>query len=349
MTSIGYVCSCEQFAPSQLVEFGQAAEQAGFDMIWSSDHFHPWMDNQGHAGQAWVLLAALGQRLQRIPFGTGVTAPTYRYNPAIVAQAFASLGELYPGRVFLGVGTGEALNEKPASGEWGDYDERIARLEEAIVLIRQLWSGEWIDHKGKYYTVRDARLYTLPSQPIPIFMAASGDESLRQVGQYGDGLISEPESLQDETKRTAFEEGARQAGRNPQDIPVISELFVHAGTQDEAKELAKLWRFLPNAWTEYVDDPDPRSILKKAEREVKPEQVLEKWTVSPDPQVHIAKIKELIGNNIQHIFIHSAAPDQRAFIEWYGREVLPHIQHETMRPTALVDIAQAAKEKQQTA
>src|SRR5947209_17064388 len=144
MTSISFVLSQEQFFITQLLELGIAAEQAGFDAVWASDHFHPWQDNQGHAGFAWATLAALGQRTARIALGTGVTCPTYRYNPAIVAQGFASLSLLYPGRVFLGVGTGEAMNEVPTGGGWGPYSERAARLVEAVRVIRRLWTGEWV-------------------------------------------------------------------------------------------------------------------------------------------------------------------------------------------------------------
>ncbi len=160
---IGFVLSTEQFSPSDLLKFGGAAEQAGFDLVWSSDHFQPWQDNEGHAGQAWVILSALGQRTQRVSFGTGVTCPSFRYRPAIVAQAFATLGDLYPGRVFLGVGTGEALNEQAATGEWAEYDERHNRLEEALTIIRQLWSGKIVNYQGRFYQVENAKLYTLPA------------------------------------------------------------------------------------------------------------------------------------------------------------------------------------------
>jgi len=146
---IGYVAAHEQFPGPELVEYGVLAEQAGFDIMWASDHFHPWQHNQGHATQAWLTLAALGQRTQRIVMGTGVTCPTYRYNPAIVAQTFASLGVFYPGRVFLGVGTGEALNEAPSGGGWGPYKERAARLREALTLIERLWTEDWVTYRGQ--------------------------------------------------------------------------------------------------------------------------------------------------------------------------------------------------------
>ncbi|HEY7295887.1 MAG TPA: TIGR03557 family F420-dependent LLM class oxidoreductase, partial [Dehalococcoidia bacterium] len=167
MVTLGYVLSHEQFPVPSLIECAVAAERAGFDAVWTSDHFHPWQDNEGHAGYAWVTLAALGQRTSRLLYGTAVTCPTYRYRPAEVAEAFASLSLLNPGRVFLGVGTGEALNELPAGGGWGDYQERADRLAEAVEIIRKLWTGEWVAHRGRYYTVENARLYDTPAQPIP--------------------------------------------------------------------------------------------------------------------------------------------------------------------------------------
>jgi F420-dependent hydroxymycolic acid dehydrogenase len=166
---VGLALSHEQFPLPQLVELGVQAEQAGFAAVWASDHFEPWQDNLGHCGLAWVTLAALGQRTQRLLLGTGVTCPSYRYRPQLVAQAFASLGLLSPGRVFLGVGAGEAVNEVPGGGGWGDYKERTARLEEAVTLIRRLWTGEWVSHQGRYYPVEQARLYDVPSPPVPIY------------------------------------------------------------------------------------------------------------------------------------------------------------------------------------
>src|SRR5438477_8768705 len=159
---IGYVLSDEQFPITQLVELGAAAERAGFDAVWSSDHFQPWQDNEGHSAFAWLTLAAVGQRTRNVIMGTGVTVPIYRYRPAIVALGFASLGQLYPGRVFLGVGTGEAINEEAATGEWAAYPERAERLAEAITVIRKLWTGDVINHQGKYYTLKVAKLYDLP-------------------------------------------------------------------------------------------------------------------------------------------------------------------------------------------
>jgi TAT-translocated FGD2 family F420-dependent dehydrogenase len=325
MSTIGFVLSHEQFTAPQLLDFGVAAEQAGFDAVWTSDHFHPWMDNQGHAGQAWITLAALGQRMPRIPFGTAVTCPTYRYNPVIVAQAFASLGVLYPGRVFLGVGSGEALNEQPTSGDWGDYEERADRWIEAIELIRKLWTGDWVSHKGQYYTVEQARIYDLPQQPTPIYMAAEGPKSMYKAGYYGDGLITDSKSAVDQEMRKSFEEGARAAGKNPANMPILAEHFMVVGGKAEAEESAKCWRFIPNAWTEFVDNPDPRDILRKAEAELSLEDVYKNWLVSDDPEEHAQSIQQLIDAGVTQVYVHSGQYDQQRVIDFYGKEVLPRL------------------------
>jgi TAT-translocated FGD2 family F420-dependent dehydrogenase len=331
MAQIGYVLSHEQFRTPELLEIGVAAEQAGFDMLWTSDHIHPWQDNQGHAGHAWVTLAALGQRTQRIPFGTGVTCPTYRYHPSVVAHAFASLGVLYPGRVFLGVGSGEALNEQAATGQWGDYDERSARFVEAVELIRKLWGGQPVTHKGTYYTVEGLKLYDVPATPVPLYMAAEGPESMRLAGLYGDGLITDAKSALQPEMREPFAAGAREAGKNAGSMPIHAELFVYVGDQAQAKDVAKRWRFLPKAWSDYVNVPDPREIDRRAQQEVPLDEVLQMWVVSPDPQAHIAKLNELIDGGVTHIYVHAGNDDQRQAIEFYRDEVLPKVRGERSR------------------
>src|SRR5258708_39577844 len=180
---IGLELSHEQFPITQLVDLGVQAEQAGFASVWADDHFEPGQDNQGRCSLAWVTLAALGQRTQRILMGTGVACPSYRYRPQIVAQAFASLGLLYPGRVFLGVGAGEAVNEIPGGGGWGAYEERAARLEEAVALIRRLWTGGWVSPQGRYYPGEHARLYDLPRPRVPSYVAATGPKRRCPVGK----------------------------------------------------------------------------------------------------------------------------------------------------------------------
>jgi F420-dependent hydroxymycolic acid dehydrogenase len=335
MAAIGFVLSSEQFPALRLINLGVVAERAGFDMVWMSDHFHPWMDNQGHSTQAWTVLAALGQRMPRIPLGTGVTCPTYRYHPAIVAQVFATLGILYPGRVFLGVGTGEAINEQTVSGEWGDYNERSDRLVEAVELIRRLWSGNWVSHHGQYYQVEDAKLYSLPDQPIPIYIAAGGKESMALAGQYGDGVVTDGKTAIKSEMQAAFYEGARKVGKNPDSLSIHAETFVFVGKRNSIQHAAQMWRFIPKAWDEYVDNPDPRDILRNAEADVSLEEVTKDWVVGDDADTHIEAIEKLIESGVTHIYIHSGQEDQERVIAFYSTQVLPNIQHEQMQVEAL--------------
>lgn len=328
---IGFVLAHEQFPVNELVELGVAAEQAGFDAVWTSDHFHPWQDNQGHAGFAWATLAALGQRTERIKLGTGVTCPIYRYHPAIVAEAFASLGILYPGRVFLGVGTGEALNEAPPTGgAWGDYAERSARLEEAVKLIRRLWTGEWSDFNGTYYHLKHARLYDVPAQPVPIYIAAAGKKSMRMAGEQGDGLITDEQGVTSQEMRQAFAEGARAAGKQIDHLPVLVEQYVVVGDCAEAERWAPLWQFKTGT-KQYLEYADPVAIERDARQQQPLDKVIASMTVGADPEPHRAALKKLLDAGATHVFIHSPQQDQRRVIEFYAKEVLPSFHLEVTR------------------
>ena len=321
---VGLALLHEQFPLPQLVELGVQAEQAGFAAVWADDHFEPWQDNLGHCGLAWVTLAALGQRTQRLLLGTAVTCPSYRYRPQLVAQAFASLGLLYPGRIILGVGAGEAVNEIPGGGGWGDYQERSARLEEAVTLIRRLWTGEWVSHQGRYYPVEQARLYDVPSPPVPIYVAATGPKSMALAGKIGDGLISFTEAPNQPALRQAFEQGARAALKQPASMPILVVHWVVVGDRQEAERWAPLFRFLPRA-ANYLNDPDPRSIQRRAEQEVPLEQVSSTWVVSQDPQVHLQALEKLIDGGVTHIMLQSPQQDQAKVIKFYGEQVLPRL------------------------
>src|SRR5437764_1198701 len=223
---VGYMLAHEQFTLPELVNIGAWAKRAGFDLLATSDHLQPWQANEGHCGEAWVTLAAAGERTSPAWIGTTVTCPTLRYNPAVVAEAFASLSLLYPGRVFLGVGSGEALNEEAATGLWPKWPERWERLVEAIGIIRALWNGGQVAHRGKYYNI-DAKLYDPPPQPIPLLTAANGRKSMRLAGQHGDGLITGPRTWKQ--YKSEWEGGARDAGKNHADIPGLVEQFVVVG------------------------------------------------------------------------------------------------------------------------
>jgi G6PDH family F420-dependent oxidoreductase len=240
----------------------------------------------------------------------------------VVAEAFSTLSQLYPGRVFLGVGSGEALNEQAATGQWPKWQERWDRLIEAIDVIRQLWSGEQVSHKGTYYTV-DAKLYDPPAAPIPLMTAANGKKSMRLAGQHGDGLITDP--LTWKQHKSEWESGARDAGKDPAQMPVLVEQYVVVGDHSAAQQAAELWRFGPKAFKGYYNIVDPARIQQRAEAEVPLEQVMQEWPTGIDPRVHVAKLRELFDSGVSIVNVHAGQMDQQRVIEFYGREVLPKL------------------------
>jgi F420-dependent hydroxymycolic acid dehydrogenase len=323
---VAFMLAHEQFPAPELIRLGAAAEGAGFDLVATSDHFQPWQANERHAGEAWVTLGALGQRTQRIWMGPTVTCPTLRYNPAVVAEAFATLSLLYPGRIFLGLGSGEALNEQAATGEWPAWRERWDRLIEAVTIIRQLWTGKPLQHKGAHYTV-DGKLYDPPPQPIPLLLAANGPKAMKLAGEHGDGLITDPQTWKQHKEEWA--KGARSAGKDPSAMPVLVEAFVVVGDLTEAQTAAKLWNFIPKAFKGYQNIPDPAQIEHRAQTELPLPKVFGDWTVSSSPDAHIQTIKKLFDSGVTIVNIHSGQPDQQKVIEFYGREVLPRVKSQT--------------------
>ncbi|HEY3697967.1 MAG TPA: TIGR03557 family F420-dependent LLM class oxidoreductase [Spongiibacteraceae bacterium] len=325
--SIGFMLGHEQFTAAQLIDLGVAAEKAGFDLLATSDHFQPWQDNEGHSSSAWVTLAALGQRTQSIWIGPTVTCPTLRYNPAVVAETFASLSLLYPDRVFLGIGSGEALNEQAATGDWPNWQQRSERLIEATELIRKLWTGEQIVHDGKYYRV-NAKLYDAPTRPLPILMAANGPKAMRRAGQYGDGLVTDPKTWKEH--KSKFEEGLAAAGKKLGDVPVLVEHYVVVGDKKEAEVAAELWRFGPKAFKGYHNIADPRTIHQRADSEIPLEKVYADWAIGTDPTVHIRAIEELFASGATIVNIHSGQKDQARVIDFYGSEVLKRVRRQSL-------------------
>jgi F420-dependent hydroxymycolic acid dehydrogenase len=319
---MGFMLPHEQFTVPELVELGVAAEKAGFDLLATSDHLQPWQANEGHSGEAWITMAALGQRTQRVWMGTTVTCPTFRYSPPVVAQAFASLGLLYPGRIFLGIGSGEALNEQAATGTWPKWQERSDRLVESTGIIRRLWTGEQVAHQGQYYSV-NAKLYDPPKQHIPLLMAGNGPKAMYRCGKYADGLVTDTKTWKQH--KAEFERGARESGKDPGRMAVLLESYVVVGGQSEADEAAKLWRFGPKAFKKYYNFRDPHEIERLANQEVPLEQVYGDWAVSTDPQVHIKAVNELFSSGATIVNIHSGQRDQRGVIEFYGHEVIPAV------------------------
>ena len=318
-TAVGYVLSHEQFTTAQLVDQAQAAEQAGFGYLWASDHIQPWQDNEAHAMFPWITLALVGQRTSHIPFGTGVTCPIYRYHPTTVAQGFASLAVLYPGRVFLGVGTGERLNEQAATTAFGPYQERHDRLVEAIQLIRQLWSGQRISFQGRYFQTNQLKIYDPPPSPPAIFVAAGGPKSAHLAGQYGDGWITQSSDIRNQKLLGAFQQGARDSNRDPATLGKRAEMFAVVGSQDEINRAAELWRFTAGA----VDQPNPVDIQRAAE--VHPlDKVSERWTTGTDPATHISALQGVLDAGATP-FMHFPQQDPTAAIDFYRTQVLSRL------------------------
>lgn len=327
MLQLGWKAGTEQYGPNELVELAVAAEDAGFDSIDASDHFHPWAE-KGQAAFVWSVLGAIAARTSRVVLGTGVTCPILRYHPAIIAQAAATVAALAPGRFFLGVGTGEALNEYSAMGLWPSYNERRAQLAEAIELIRALWTGEKVTHKGEHYETHDAKLYTLPEEPIPLYISSLVPESARFGGEYGDGLITaggeDPDTYKEMLRN--FAAGAKAAGRNAARAPRMIELSVaYTDDVDAAIEARKdFWAgtFVPAMFTERIHTPE---LSEKNGKVVGNETIKEAGCFSADPDEHVKYAKKYIDMGFDHLIFHSAGPDQQAFIESYGRDVLPKL------------------------
>ncbi|AWS47322.1 F420-dependent hydroxymycolic acid dehydrogenase [Streptosporangium sp. 'caverna'] len=321
---VGFVLAHEQFQTPDLVRFAEMADRAGFGHVWASDHSQPWQENEGHAMFPWLTLALVGDHTSRLTYGTGVTCPLYRHHPAQVAQAFASLGVLTPGRVFLGVGTGEALNELSSTGRFDRYPERHDRLIEAIQLIRRLWTGERVTFKGRFYQTDQFKLYDVPSPPVPIYVAASGQKSAYLAGRYGDGWVVQPKDLATPRLSDAFAQGARAAGKDPGTMPKLVERWVVVGDQTDADQAAEKWRFTVHGFGDLLYQPNPVTIQRLAEERWKLEQVYAEWPRGTDPQVHIKATQKLLDAGATP-FIHSGQADQQRVIEFYGREVLPHV------------------------
>jgi len=326
--TLGYMLAHEQFPVPALVEMGAQAERAGFRLLATSDHFQPWQANQRHSGAAWITLAVLGAASKPAWIGTTVTCPIFRYHPAVVAQAFASLDQLYPGRVFLGVGSGEALNEQAVVGEWPRWRERWDRLIEAITVIRALWTGQPVRHEGENYRV-NAMLRDPPPQPIPLLIAANGPRSMRLAGRHGDGLITDPVTWR--THKAAWEEGAREADKDPAELAVLVEHYVVVGGAKETKEAASLWRFGAKAFDGYHDIRDPAVIQQRAETEISDTQATEGWAIGTDPAVHIQAIQDLFDSGVTIVNVHAGQADQARVIGFYGSQVIPTIESRRIR------------------
>jgi coenzyme F420-dependent glucose-6-phosphate dehydrogenase len=329
MLRLGYKASAEQFAPRQLLEFAVHAEAVGFDSIMVSDHFQPWRHTAGHAPFSFAWLAALGERTTRALIGTSVVTPTFRYHPAIVAQAIGTLGALYPGRVLLGVGTGESLNEVPATGmAWPPFKERFARLREAILLMRRLGREERVSFEGEYYRTERATIYDRPEVPVPIYVAASGAVAARLAGRLGDGFIctsGKARELYTETLLPAVAEGLEKAGRQADSIEYMIEMKV-SFDQDcqRALEDTRHWAALALSSDEKIGVEDPIDMERLADA-LPIERAASRWIVSSDPDEHVERLAETIDLGFTHLVFHAPGSNQRRFLDLYAEQVLPRL------------------------
>ena len=324
---LGYKASAEQFPPRRLLDLAILAEQSGFDSVWTSDHFQPWRHTDGHAPNALVWLGAAAASTSRVTLGTSVLTPSFRYNPAIVAQAFATLGCLAPGRVILGVGTGESMNEVPVGITWPEQSERFARLREAVELIRELWRNEFVSFRGEYFKTHEATIYARPEQEVPIYIAASGPAAARLAGRVADGLIctsGKGAELYTDVLLPGVVEGAEKAGRDPDQIERMIEMkvsFDHDTAQ--AYEDTKVWAALALPGEKKMGVDDPRELERLA-KEAEP-YAHRRWMVSGDPDEHVEQLATYVDYGFNHLVFHFPGNAQEEAVARYGEVILPRL------------------------
>jgi coenzyme F420-dependent glucose-6-phosphate dehydrogenase len=321
----GYKASAEQFGPRELLDYSIRAEQAGLDTVAVSDHFQPWRHNGGHAPNALVWLGAITQATRNMTVATSVLTPTMRYNPSIIAQSFATLGCLKPGQVILGIGTGEAMNETPATGRvWPGAKERRMRLAEAITLIRRLWTEERVTFEGEYYRTERATIYDRPEQPVPIHVAASGPLAAKLAGRVGDGFIctsgKRPE-LYDELL-LSLREGAASAGRDPEGIERMIEIKVSYDRDLEfAQTACEWWAALALTPEEKAGVEDPIEMERLADAALG--RAHTRFIVTDDPEECVERIRPYVELGFTRLIFHGPGDDQVRFIDQFCSDVLP--------------------------
>ncbi|MEA2608250.1 MAG: coenzyme F420-dependent glucose-6-phosphate dehydrogenase [Chloroflexota bacterium] len=326
MTKIGYAAMLEQFHPTDLLDYCAAAEDAGFGAgFMVSEHFHPWTPQQGQSAFAWAFMGALGTRTT-LPFGTAVTCPGFRYHPAVIAHAAATLGAMFPGRFWLGLGAGEALNEHVIGGAWPEVGVRSAMLFEAIEIINKLFSGAVTRHRGEHFTLESAKLYTRPDEPVKVYVATAGPVNAKKTGKFADGMITV--GAADEKIGMLwekFDEGAREAGKDPAGKPKLLQIHVSwAPTDEEAMDNAiREW---PNGGM-----PFPKQDIKNPEdfaamaRMVRPEHFTNRVLVASDIGTQTENIQHYVDMGFDEIHVHNVGRNQQEFIERFGRDVLPNL------------------------
>ncbi|RXZ71763.1 glucose-6-phosphate dehydrogenase (coenzyme-F420) [Agromyces albus] len=332
--TLGYKASAEQFAPRELVEIAVAAEGHGMESVFTSDHFQPWRHEGGHAPFSLAWIAAVGERTSNIRIGTSVMTPTFRYNPAVLAQAFASFGCLYPGRIILGVGTGEALNEiatgfrGAGAQDWPEFKERFGRLRESIRLMRELWTADRVNFEGDYYSTHDASIYDRPEGGVPVYIAAGGPVVAKYAGRAGDGFIctsGKGMELYTEQLIPAVKEGADAAGRSYDAIDRMIEIKLsYEETEHAALENTRFWSPLSLSKEQKHDITDPVEMERAADA-LPIEEIAKRWIVGTDPDEVVADIKQYVDTGFNHLVFHAPGHDQRRFLELFERDLAPRL------------------------
>jgi coenzyme F420-dependent glucose-6-phosphate dehydrogenase len=324
---LGYKASAEQFGPRELLDFSVEAERHGLDVIAVSDHFQPWRHHGGHGPASLPWLGALGERTERALLGTSVLTPTMRYHPSVIAHAFGTLACLNPGRIFLGVGTGESMNETPATGaEWPGAKERRERLAESIELMRRLWTEERVTFEGQYYRTEKATIYDRPAEPVPIFIAASGPLAAKLVGRTGDGFIctsgKQPELY--EELNAALAEGAHDAGRDPAEITRMMEIKVsYDHDLDYARDACRWWAALALTPEQKRDVDDPLEMERLADENA--DKAHTRFIVSNDPGEVVERIGTYVALGFDHLLFHAPGEDQGRFFDQFSADVVPKL------------------------
>ena len=317
-----HFCAHEQFAPDDLLRQAVAAADAGFDGIGCSDHLQPWWE-PGESGHAWVWLGALGQATKDVPFGTGVTPPGPRYHPVLIAQAWATLETMFPGRPFLGFGSGESLNESPLGAEWPPVGKQIERMEEALEMIHALYEGKRLTGKGEHFATDGAYLHTRPERRPAIYVSAFGPQAAAVAGRWGDGIwtLADPESAPEVID--AYRSSAEDAGREPGEV-LLQAGFSWAEDDDAALEGARVWKGAqPDEF--YTDDwHDPKAMYEEGERQISDDDLREAFAIGSDPELHQDKIREIekLGASIV-VLMNNSGADPHGAIRTYGEKVLP--------------------------
>jgi coenzyme F420-dependent glucose-6-phosphate dehydrogenase len=350
MKKLGYWASQEQYSMNDLLKFVKEAESGGFNQTLTSDHFHPWTHTNGYGNFTWIWLAAAAERTKNMKFITGVTAAVYRYNPGIIAQAFSSLDVLYPGRIALGVGTGEAMNEVSLGFDWPSADTRLERTTEAIQIIKKLWNKEdngkkiksslnknetndgFVSFDGQYFRIKNAKLYTPPSTNIPLYMAGSGKEAIQTAARLTDGLIttSKPDNSKDPFD--IFNKAANEIGKDPNILEKIGKpVFSYSEDYDKAFKSCEFWRTskIDNAFDRDINDP--RVLEKTAKEEVSDEELKKSILIVTSIEDLIKPIEDYFKAGFTQVYTHSTSPNEIEFIQQFTQKVLPYFKENELK------------------